>query len=267
MPKPDLISLLWITLSACLVMPAFAHKQETGFLDRSISVAGVSYHFQVFVPANYDSHPKWPIVLFLHGAGERGDNGLLQTDVGLGHAIRTSPHGLPFVVVMPQCRAGTTWMDPTMQILALAALEHSIKEFKGNRERIYLTGLSMGGYGTWDLAAKDPGKFAAYIVICGGIGGPERFPQLHVSLVDDPKVTDPYAETARRIGKTPVWIFHGAEDPSVPVEESRKMARALEQAGANFRYTEYPGIGHDSWDKAYAEPGLVDWLLQQKLSR
>lgn len=267
MIRPIFLSFLEIALSCCLVMSAFARKPETGFLDRTISIGGVTYRYQVFVPANFDPQKKWPIVLFLHGAGERGDNGLLPTDVGLGHAIRGSPRDLPFVVVMPQCRANTSWVDPAMQAQALAALERSIKEFKGDRERIYLTGLSMGGYGSWDLAAKYPGKFAAYVVICGGIRGPQTFPQLHVSLVDDPKVTDPYAETARRIGKTPVWVFHGADDPSVPVEESRKMARALEQAGANVRYTEYPGVGHNSWDKAYAEPGLVDWVLQQKLTK
>ena len=267
MNKPALLHLFSITLSGCLALPAFARKQETGFLDRTVSYGGVTYRYQVFVPANFDPHKKWPIVLFLHGAGERGDNGLLQTDVGLGHAIRNTTRDLPFVAVMPQCRANTHWMDPTMQAQALAALEDSIKEFKADRERIYLTGISMGGYGTWDLAAKYPGKFAAYVVLCGGIRGPDSFPELHVDLVDDPKVTDPYTETARRIGKTPVWIFHGDADPAVPVAESRKMAQALDHAGANVRYTEYPGVGHYSWDKAYAEPGLVEWLLQQKLGK
>lgn len=230
MNKPALLHLLWITLSSCLAMPAFARKQETGFLDRSVSFGGVTYRYQVFLPANFDPHKKWPIVLFLHGAGRH-------------------------------------WMDPAMQAQALAALEHSVKEFKDDRERIYVTGISMGGYATWDLAAKYPGKFAAYVVLCGGIRGPDRFPELHVGLVDNPKVTDPYAETARRIGQTPVWIFHGGADPAVPVEESRKMVQALEQARANVRYTEYPGVGHNSWDKAYAEPGLFEWLLQQKLSK
>ena len=85
-------------------------------------------------------------------------------------------------------------------------------------------------------------------------------------MVDDPTVSDPYAETAKRIGKTPVWIFHGADDPAVPVEESRKMAAALQAAGGNVKYTEYPGTGHDSWDKAYAEPELMEWLLAQHLA-
>ena len=267
MNKPALLQLLWITLSGSLAMPALAQKPETGFLDRAVSLGGVTYRYQVFLPAKFDPHKKWPVVLFLHGAGERGDNGLLQTDVGLGHVIRNSTRDWLFLVVMPQCRTNRYWTDPTMQAQALAALEHSVTEFKVDRERIYLTGISMGGYGTWDLAAKYPGKFAAYVVLCGGIRGPEGFQELHVGLVDDPNVADPYAETARRIGKTPVWIFHGDADPAVPVEESRKMAQALERAGANVRYTEYPGVGHNSWDKAYAEPGLFEWLLRQKLSK
>jgi predicted peptidase len=265
MVKPAFLYLLTFVFSCAL--PVLAKKRDTGFLDRAVSLGGVTYKYQVFVPANFDPHKKWPLVLFLHGAGERGDNGLLQTDVGIGHAIRKYARDFPFVVVMPQCRADRTWTAREMQAQALAALDESMKEFHGDRERVYLTGISMGGYGTWDLAAKYPGKFAALVPICGGIHGPERFPQLHVSLVDDASVSDPYGETARRIGKTPVWIFHGAEDESVPVEESRKMARALEAEHANVRYTEYPGVGHVSWDRAYAEPGLMEWILEQRLGK
>jgi predicted peptidase len=254
-------------VSLFVPLKSFARRSETGFLDRTITVAGGAYRYQVFVPANFDKSKKWPIILFLHGYGERGENGLLQTDVGLGHAIRNYSGNFPFVVVFPQCRAerDTTWVNPTMEEQALAALDAAIKEFHGDPTRVYLTGLSMGGYATWDLAAKYPKRFAAYVPICGGIRAPADFPQLHVALVDDPKISDPYPETARRVGKTPVWIFHGADDPAVPVEESRKMAAALQAAGANVKYTEYPGIGHNSWDKAYAEPGLIAWLLAKHL--
>jgi predicted peptidase len=168
---------------------------------------------------------------------------------------------------MPQCLAGThLWTEDAMEAQALAALDRTIKEFNGDRERVYLTGLSMGGYATWDLAAKYPGKFAAYVPICGGIRGLKDHPEIAGALGRDAKVTDPYAETAQRIGKTPVWIFHGDADDSVPVEESRKMAEALKATGANYKYTEYAGIGHNSWEKAYAEPELVPWLLSQKLT-
>lgn len=257
-----------IALTAfCLLLPlsALARRQETGFLDRTVSVSGVVYRYQVFIPANWSKDKKWPVILFLHGAGERGDDGLLQTDVGLGHAIREHADRFSFVVVMPQCRKEKIWGDPDMEAQALAALEQSIKEFHGDRDRVYLTGLSMGGFGTWDFATRHPGRFAALAPVCPGIVPVQRYPKLRVRLVDDPNITDPYAETARRIGKTPVWIFHGDADPAVPVEESRKMADALKAAGANFKYTEYPGVGHDSWLKAYAEPELAEWLLQQHL--
>jgi predicted peptidase len=265
MIRPAIGVLLVIAL--LIAQTSFGRNRETGFLDRTVAARGISYRYQVYVPADFDPHKKWPIILFLHGAGERGDNGLLQTDVGIGHAIRTSPLQIPFIVVMPQCRANQLWTEAGMQAQALVALDQSIKEFNADRVRVYLTGISMGGYGTWEMAAKNPGKFAAYVVICGGIHGPDLYPPLHVSLVDDPKVADPYAETARRIGKTPVWIFHGSDDPTVPVEESRKMAEALQAAGRSVRYTEYPGVQHNSWDKAYAEPELIPWLLQQKLAK
>lgn len=248
-------------------MPAFAKKHETGFLDRTVSVGSAEYKYQVFVPANWDKHKKWPVLLFLHGAGERGDDGILQTDVGIGHAIREHAARFPLIIVIPQCRKNHVWTEPEMQAQALAALDQSTKEFNGDRNRVYLSGISMGGYGTWDIAARYPGKFAAFAPVCGGIRGLEDYPQIGVSLAKDPRVSDPYAETANRIGKTPVWVFHGAADDTVPVEGSRKMVKALRSVGGNVTYTEYPGVGHNSWDAAYAEPNFVLWLLSQSLRR
>jgi len=255
-----------ILISILFAIPVFGRKHETGFLNRTVTVAGQTYRYEVFVPENFDRHKPWPVILFLHGIGERGDDGLWQTDIGIGHAIRRNPGNFPFIVVMPQCRKDKRWIDPEMQEQALAALEASIREFHGDRSRLYLTGLSMGGYGTWDMTAKYTGKFAAFVPICGGIHGPASAPEASVALAKDPQITDPYAATAARIGSTPVWIFHGDADPVVPVEESRKMAHALQAAHGNMHYTEYPGVEHDSWDKAYAEPELVPWLLAQKLS-
>ena len=146
----------------------------------------------------------------------------------------------------------------------MAALEASIKEFHGDRNHVYLTGLSMGGYGTWQFAIDRPGRFAALVPICSGILAPSDWVELKVRLPGDFR-GDPYAEVARLVGKTPVWIFHGDADDSVPVEEARHMAAALKAAGANFKYTEYPGVGHNSWDKAYGEPDLVPWMLAQSL--
>jgi len=259
---PKIILLVFLLLVS---LPAFARRHETGFLDRSVISEGVSYDYQVFVPQSFDSHKLWPMILFLHGVGERGDDGLQQTDIGIAHAIRKNASRFPFIVVMPQCRGDKRWIHPEMQAQALAALEKSTKEFHGDRRRTYLTGMSMGGYGVWDMTAKYSGKFAAYVPICGGIFGPPKVPDARVNLAADPKVSDPYAETARRIGSTPIWIFHGAADDTVPVEESRKMAQALQNVHADVHYTEYPGVGHNSWDKAYAEPDLVPWLLAQHL--
>jgi predicted peptidase len=240
-------------------------RVQTGFLDRTVTISGITYRYQVYIPANFSSQKKWPVILFLHGKGERGADGLLQTDVGIAHAIRTNPSHFPFIVVLPQCRDVNIWGDPDMEIQALAALEMSLKEFHGDRNRVYLTGLSMGGFGTWDFAARNPGRFAALVPICSGVRPVKDWPQLRVTKVDDPRIADPYAEIARRVGSTPVWIFHGDADQAVPVEESRHMAEALKAAGGNFKYTEYPGVNHNSWDKAYAEPELVPWLLSQSL--
>lgn len=253
------------TLISLLAATAFARNPESGFLNRTFVSGTTAYRYQVFVPADWNHHSKWPVILFLHGSGERGDDGLLQTDVGLAHAIRKRLQKLPAIVVMPQCRNHKAWTDPDMEAQALAALEQSIKEFRGDPDRVYLTGLSMGGYGSWDLAAKYPNKFAAVVIICGGIHGPKGETWLNVPLTNDPTVQDPYLETARRVGHTPLWIFHGADDDTVPVEESRKMVEALKKTDGNYKYTEYPGVKHVSWDRAYAEPELFPWLLQQTL--
>jgi predicted peptidase len=141
-----------------------------------------------------------------------------------------------------------------MEAQVMAALAKATKEFRGDPKRTYLSGLSMGGYGTFALAAKYAGKFAAAIPICGGVVRPRT------------KVEgDPYSEVAAKIGKTPIWIFHGGADPTVPVTESQKMEAAIKAAGGAPRYTEYPGVGHNSWDKAYAEAELPKWLFDQRL--
>lgn len=263
-----MIALVLLCAPMALAVPTFGKQHETGFLDRTITLQDTTYRYQVFVPEDWTPHEKWPVILFLHGSGERGDDGMDQTDVGIGTAIRSDRGHFHAIVVMPQCRKNTWWTQPPMDDLAMATLQAASKEFHGDPQRTYLTGISMGGYGSWHLAQKYPGKFAAMVVICGGIHPPEATLKAHPELVklappDGPKA---YAEAAARIGKMPVWIFHGADDNIVPVAESQHMAEAMKAVGAEVRYTEYPGVKHVSWDKAYDEPKLYPWLFSKSIA-
>jgi predicted peptidase len=257
-------ALIFLPMLAILATPLLAKPHDTGFLNRTVTVNGITYRYVVYVPADWTSHKKWPVILFLHGSGERGDDGLAQSQVGIGGAIRFHPDRFPAVVVMPQCRKDVAWTDPPMEAQALAALNQSVKEFHGDPDRTYLTGLSMGGFGSWAWAAKYPGKWAAAVVVCGGIR--------HRPRPGDPpapeEAGDPYADTAKKIGASmPLWVFHGSADTSVLVTESRKMVEALKALGSAVKYTEYEGVGHNSWDKAYAEPDLPTWLFAQHLTK
>jgi len=261
---------LRIFLFLVLLLPssADAKKYETGFIDRTVTIRAVSFKYQVFVPEDWTPHHKWPVILALHGAGERGDDGLRQSDVGIGTAIRSNRSAIEAIVVMPQCAKHLWWTLPPMDDLAIAALAQATREFHGDSRRTYLTGLSMGGFGAWHLAQKYPGRFAALVVICGGIRPPS--PALN-AIPNLAKITPPdspssYLAAAERVGKTPVWIFHGAEDDIVPVAESRRMTEAMKKIGAEVHYTEYPGVGHPCWDRAYDDPKLFPWLFSKSLS-
>lgn len=240
---------------------AHAKKPETGFLDRTVIVQGTSYKYEVFVPENWSPKQKWPIILFLHGAGERGEDGLFQTQVGIGKAIREHRDRFPAIVVLPQCHKNIWWAQTPMDDIAIASLEAATKEFHGDKNRTYLTGLSMGGYGAWYLAGKYPGRFAAIAPICGGILVPD------MARMQPAEDVTPYTEAAKKIGnKTPTWIFHGGDDPVVPVSESQKMSAAMKAVGGDVQYTEYPGVGHDSWLKAYDDAEFIKWMLSKSLS-
>lgn len=231
---------------------------QTGFLDRSITIAGTTYPYQVYVPRNYTSAHAWPAVLFLHGAGERGADGLLQTEVGIGPAIRRDPNRFPGLVVMPQAPEDTRWSAAPGDA-ALAALDETAAAFVVDPKRIYLTGLSMGGHGSWYLGYHHAERFAALLVICGFVGDRPNRP----TFVPSGDGT-PYQRTAARLANVPTWIVHGEADPLVPVEESRAMAAALAAAGGEVHYTELPGIDHDSWTAAYASESIVRWLFAQR---
>lgn len=232
---------------------------ERGFVKKSLKLESQTYAYQVFIPERWSPLEQWPVILFLHGAGERGSDGDAQTRVGIGPAIHADQRTFPAIVVLPQCRSGVWWNDETMERVVFNALERTIEEYNGDTNRLYLTGISMGGYGTFYFGSKYPKKFAALVPICGGVIPPFR------SRIPTAEPTgDPYAEAARKIGQTPIWIFHGGADPVVPVSESRRMRDELRELSIHVKYTEYPGVGHDSWDRAYAESGLFGWMLSQR---
>lgn len=246
-----------------LFSPMTEAKTETGFLNRTLKIGTATYRYQVYVPATWDAKKKTPIVLFMHGAGERGDDGVVQTEVGIGGAVRRHTDRAQCIIVFPQCPRNRWWSEAEMQAMALKTLEQSSKEFNADASRTYLTGLSMGGYGSWTMASTNPGKFAAIAVVCGGVRVPERLATQF--KLQSTQGDDPYTPVAQKIGKTPVWIFHGGADPVVPASESRKMHEALNATGGNVKYTEYEGVTHNSWDKAYNEPDFFSWLLAQRL--
>ena len=243
-----------------LLQLASVQTVQTGFLDRTVSVAGQSYHYQVYVPADYASQPSWPAILFLHGAGERGSDGLLQTNVGLAPAIRQNPSRYPAIVVFPQVPRDSQWVGVPAD-MAVAALQQTMREFHVDPKRVYVTGLSMGGHGTWYVAYRHPELFAAVVPICGWI---RDFPQFRGS---QPVVPGDSAQVmpllVQKLGKTPIWIFHGEVDQVVNVNGSREPAAALKAAGADVRYTELLGLNHNSWDAAYGSDEFVKWLFAQ----
>ncbi len=258
MKSRGLLCLLLVT--AWLAAAAQCQAQtQPGLQFRDVQVAPGKYRYEVFVPPRWTAEKKWPVILFLHGAGHRGSY-VGPRDFVLGKLFLSYQHPSEFVIVFPRCPEGRWWSEPEMAQMALAALEQTVKEFRGDSQRIYLTGMSMGGYGTWYLAAHNPGKFAAIAPVCAGLKTPGTLPIPPVS-----EARDPYADTARRIGRTPVWMFHGSSDATIPVEESRRMAAALRVSGGNVRYTEYEGVGHNAWDRAYAELEFFRWLRTHRL--
>ena len=199
--------------------------------------------YAVYLPPGHSAGRPWPAALFLHGIGERGEDGVGPTRVGIGPALLVRPEIAPLVVVLPQCHPALDWRDPAMEQGALAALDETIAEHGIDTTRVYLTGISMGGIGAWRIGASHPERFAAVVPICG--------------------IGDPTTQVKPLQG-TPVWCFHGSNDAVIPAECSRDMVEALRRAGGEVRYSEYEGVGHDSWTQAYGEPELYRWLLERR---
>lgn len=217
---------------------------------------GHTLPYRLLRPEPYEPGKKYPLVIFFHGAGERGTDNLAQLVHGVTvFATTENRKKYPCFVMAPQCPADKRWVEMDWSApsgvqpaepsdpmrLAIAAADALEKEFSIDRRREYVTGLSMGGFGTWDAITRYPKRFAAAAPVCGG--GDEA--------------------VAARAKKIPVWAFHGSADNVVMPDRSRHMVEALRKAGAEPKYTEYPGVGHNSWDKAYADPELLSWLFSQ----
>jgi predicted peptidase len=234
---------------------------ETGFLDRAVTVAGGTYRYQVYVPAAYSTAEAWPVILFLHGSGECGSDGLAPTVIGIGPAIRRLPARYPAIVVFPQAPADSSWAGMPGE-MALAALDRTLAEFHADSTRVYLVGLSMGGNGAWHLAYRHPERFAALAVICGYVTPPATLPNRESAVPAEDG--EPLVALARRLGRLPIWIFHGEVDSVVPVDASRRAAQALERAGGDVRYSEFLGVDHGVWDAVFSSPSFTEWLLAQR---
>ena len=200
------------------------------------------------MPPRIEDANNLPMIVFLHGIRERGSGGYVPTTGALSQILKQYLKQVPAIVLLPQCRPGVFWSDVRMENMVMRAIGQTADEFRADAKRLYLIGVSMGGYGVWHYAAKHPGKFAALVAICGG----------------SPLTTgDRFNPIAQKVGKTPAWLFHGAEDRIVPVSESREMVKAIEANQGTVKYSEYENVGHNVWLNALAEKDLLPWLLLQ----
>ena len=224
-------------LSASASQAASSTQAEKHF-EAKVAVT-VKLDYLLFLPQGYEGSAKrWPLMLFLHGAGESGSDLAKVKTHGPPKMVESKPD-FPFILVSPQSpRMG--WNVETLNAL----LDDILQNYRVDPDRVYLTGLSMGGYGTWALAEAHPERFAAIVPICGG-GNPADAPKL---------------------ASLPIWVFHGAKDPTVPLRRSQEMVEAIKAAGGNPKFTIYPEAGHDSWTETYNNPELYRWLLEQKRS-
>src|ERR1700733_9700034 len=252
--------------SALLGAPtALAQRVETGFLDRAVTVGGIEYRYEVYVPRDYDPARRWPGILARHGGGEPGSDGILPTVGALAKAIRQHPDRFPAIVVFPHAHADGTpvWQGPSGQA-ALVEVDRALAEFHGDSSRVYLTGYSAGGNGGWYLAYHYPQRFRAAGIVFGWVP-PFQGRQSPLDYPSIPPISaaDPYAEVARGVAGLPIWLVHGDADKNVSVDQSRHMYAALKTAGADVHYTELPGVDHSAWDPAYQNPDIAAWLFKQ----
>lgn|GEM_PF-1274723 len=204
--------------------------------------SATEYKYAIFVPKAYESdgEKKWPLLLFLHGSGECGTDGVRQTTIGLPREIERRADSFPFITVMPQAHA--RWFTGENEQAVWQMLDATATNYRVDLDRIYITGLSMGGFATWDFISKRPDVFAAAAPVCG-VGD--------VNFIANAK-------------HVPIWAFHGANDANVPVSGSRDPIQSLRTLGADPKYTEFADGDHYIWDRVYADSRLYDWMLEHK---
>jgi predicted peptidase len=248
-PAAGLVACLLASLCACSTMTPMPQCSSR---TMEAEVAGQRLSYLVSVPEQSTPPSEgWPLLLFLHGVGECGEDLELVRVHGPPNLVGQIPELSRCVLISPQCPADSWWRAETLAAL----LDEVRSQAHVDSSRIYVTGLSMGGYGTWSLLAHSPELFAAAVPICGG-GDTTR---LWSDIPSDFRL-----EGLLAAKDVPLRVFHGEEDGVVPVQESRLLVRALEQAGAEVELTVYPGVGHDSWSQTYADPGLYAWLFAQR---
>lgn len=249
-----ILSLLLIAVSFGSPMKAKAQTSHAPLPAQKLNFTltrKVEMQYLHYLPKDYvaKGRQRWPLMLFLHGAGERGTNVQRAAIHGPMSLVKQGKE-FPFIIVAPLCPEGERWQNDSL----LKLLETVTKKFAVDTNRVYLTGLSMGGFGTWNLGVSHPGKFAAIAPICGG-GQP-----LDVLLGG-------YGKAANPVASLPVWAFHGAKDTVVPLSESERMIGAMKKAGAKeVKLTVYPEAQHNSWTETYNNPELYDWLLVHSLT-
>lgn len=235
----------------------------TGFVNKVLKSGPKEMRYVVYVPYEYDPAKEWPLIMFLHGAGERGDDGMKQTEVGIGTWIRRHPDWFPALVIFPQCPEDAFWdcmLGELDEMLRVTREEYNI-----DASHITLTGLSMGGFGTWLWGALKTGTFAALLPICGG--GSDMPARASLGM----EAGSPFGSYKSRVAKwqeIPIWAFHGADDEVVPPAQTRQTVEHIQDAGGTrIRYTEYPETNHNSWDKTYGDHKVIKWLLRQDKNR
>jgi len=249
---------------ACIVQPAITRAQDfSAFQEAQLIFRGDTLPYRILYPEHYDQSKSYPVLFFLHGAGERGSDNQRQLTHGAKMFLQdTVRQQYPAIVVFPQCPAQSFWSNvdirtsagqrefyfrtggkptPAMALL-LQLVRHILKSEPIDRNRVYIGGLSMGAMGTYELLRRKPGLFAAAFAICGGDN----------------------TNNVRKYAHIPLWIIHGEQDDVVPPTHSHVLVEELKRQGAQPKYTFYPDANHNSWDPAFADPGLLPWLFSQK---